>query len=129
MYFLSTLPKRTTPLIALSSGKYSPVATEYDLNHSPIPRWHASMRAARRHGVLEAVCCGTRPSSRVYARAPPVQHLLRSGYKRGLHAFEGGQRHHGRFGTPEEEKGGGRAGGSNCRRVSPRDAALRHALR
>ena len=27
-----------------------------------------------------------------------------------------------------EEKGGGRAGGSNCRRVSPGDAALGHAL-
>ena len=37
---------------------------------------------------------------------PPVQHL-RGGYKRGLHAFQGGQRRHGRFGEPEEEKGGG----------------------
>ncbi|CAM9954885.1 unnamed protein product [Ascophyllum nodosum] len=26
--------------------------------------------------------------------------------KRGLHAFQGGHRRHGRFGTPEEEKGG-----------------------
>ena len=66
------------------------------------------MRAARRQDVLEVVCCGTRPSSRVRARAPPVQHLLRGGYKRGLHAFQGGQRRHGRFGTPEEER---RAGG------------------
>ena len=41
------------------------------------------------------------------ARAPPVEHLLRGGYKCGLHAFQGGQRHRGRFGTPEEEKGGG----------------------
>ena len=41
------------------------------------------------------------------ARTPPVQHLLRGGYKLGLHAFQRGQRHHGRFGTPEEEKGGG----------------------
>ena len=32
-------------------------------------------------------------------------------YKRGLHAFKGGQRHHGRFGTPEEEKVGRRGGG------------------
>ena len=40
------------------------------------------------------------------ARAPPIQHLLRGGYKLGLHAFQGGQRHHERFGTPEEEKGG-----------------------
>ena len=29
---------------------------------------------------------------------------------------------------PDEEKGGGRAGGSNCRRVSTGDAALGHAL-
>ena len=87
------------------------------------------MRPARRQGVLEVICCGTRPSSRVRARAPPVQHLLRGGHKRGLHAFQGGQRHHGRFGTPEEEKGDVGAGGSNCRRVSPRDAALGHALR
>ena len=84
-------------------------------------------RAARRQSVLEVVCCGTRPSSRVHARAPPVQHLLHGGYKRRLHAFQGGQRHHGRFGTPEEETGGGGAGGSNCRRVSPRDAALGYA--
>ena len=41
------------------------------------------------------------------ARTLSVQHLLRGGYKLGLHAFQGGQRHHGRFGTPEEEKGGG----------------------
>ena len=40
------------------------------------------------------------------ARTPPVQHLLRGGYKLGLHAFQGGQRHHGRFGIPAEEKGG-----------------------
>ena len=85
------------------------------------------MRAARRQGVLEVVHCGTRPSSRVRARTPPVQHLFRGGYKLGLHAFQGEQRHHGRFGTPEEEKGGGRAAGSNCRRVSPRDAASGYA--
>ena len=29
---------------------------------------------------------------------------------RGLHSFQGGQRHHGRFGAPEEEKGGGGEG-------------------
>ena len=52
------------------------------------------------------------------ARAPSVQHLLRGGYKCSLHAFQGGQRHHGRFGAPEEEKGCGGAGRSNCRRVS-----------
>ena len=36
-----------------------------------------------------------------------VQHLLRGDYKRGLREFERGQRQHGRFGAPEEEKGGG----------------------
>ena len=72
------------------------------------------MRAARRQGVLEMVRCETRPSSKkgVHFRAPPIQQLLRGGYKRGLRAFQGGQRHHGHyFGTPEEEKGGGGAGG------------------
>ena len=64
------------------------------------------MRAARRQGVLGVVRCGTGPLSRVRARAPRVQHLLRGGYKRDLHAFQGGQRHHGRFGAPEGEKGG-----------------------
>ena len=64
----------------------------------------------------------------VRARAPHVQHVRRGSYKRGLHAFQGGQRHHGRFGTPAEEKGGGGAGGCNFRRVSPGDAALGHAL-
>ena len=57
------------------------------------------------------VRCGTRPSSGVRARTPPVPHLLRGGYKRGLHAFQGGQKHHGRFLAPKEEKGGRGAGG------------------
>ena len=60
--------------------------------------------------MLEVAYCGIRPSSRVCARAPPVEHVIRGGYKRGLHAFQGGQGHHGRFGTPEEEKGAGGRG-------------------
>ena len=68
------------------------------------------MRAAGQQGVLGVVRCGTKPSSRVRAHAPSVQHLLRGGYKRGLHVFQGGERHHGRFGTLEEENGGGGAG-------------------
>ena len=68
------------------------------------------MRAARRQGVLEVVCCGTRLSSGVRARTAPVQHIFRGGYKFGLHVFQGVSRHHGRFGTPEEEKGGGGPG-------------------
>ena len=86
------------------------------------------MRAARRQSVLGVVRCGTRPLSRVRGRAPPVQYLLRGGYKSGLRAFQGGQRHHGRFGRPDEEKGDGGTGGSNCQRVSPRDAVLGHVL-
>ena len=79
------LTKRTTPFLR---------ATEYELGHSSIPRWYASMHAARRQGVLGAVRCRTGPSPRVRARAPPVQHLLRGGYKkRGLDAFQGGQKH------------------------------------
>ena len=56
------------------------------------------------------------------ARAPPVQHLLRGGYKRGLHAFQGGYRYHGRFGIPDEEKGGGGAGGKQL----PESQSSRH---
>ena len=60
--------------------------TEYDLGHLSIPRWHASMRASRRQGVLGVLRFGTGPSSRVHARAPPVQHIFGGCYKRGLHA-------------------------------------------
>ena len=52
-------------------------ATKYDLGHSSVPRWYASMRTARRQDVLGVVHCGIGPSSRVSARTPPVQHLLR----------------------------------------------------
>ena len=74
------------------------------------------------------VRCETRPSSRVRAYAPPVQHLLCGGCKRGLHVFQGGQRHHRHFGTPEEEKEGGNARGTNYRGVSSGNVALGHAL-
>ena len=79
---------------------------------SVIRQLHDSMRASVR--------LDDRVSSRWFAveqglrqgcaRASPVQHLFRGGYKqRGLHAFQGGQRHDGRFGAPGEEKGvGGR---------------------
>ena len=62
----------------------------------------------------------------VRAGAPPVQHVLRSGYKRDLHAFQGGERHNVRFSESEKENGGG---GSNQRRARPGDVALGHALR
>ena len=65
------------------------------------------MRAARRQGVLEVVRYGTGPLPRVRARAPLVQHLLRGDYKRGLHAFQGGQRHYGRFRVLKKKRGRG----------------------
>ena len=83
------------------------------------------MRAARRQCMLGAVRSGIGPSPRLRARAPPAQHFLGGGYKRSLHAFQGGQRHHGRL----MGRGGGGARGSNCRRDNPGDAALGHALR
>ena len=60
--------KRTTLLIEPSPGQYSPFCrtTENDLGNSSIPRWHTSMCAARRQGVLGVVRCRTRPLS------PPI---------------------------------------------------------
>ena len=81
------------------------------------------MRAAQRQGVFGVVPYKTTPSSRVRARAPPVQHLLRGRYNRGLHAFKGGRRHHGRLGTPQKEKedewGGGEATAGESVLVTP----------
>ena len=94
----------------LNSTRLVWLGTEYDLGHSSISRWHASIRAARRQGVLGVVRCETGPSPRVRARAPPVQHIFRGDYKHGLHALQGGQKHHGGFDVPEKEKGGGGAG-------------------
>ena len=65
-----------SPNLPLDSTRPFWRAIEYDLGHSAIPRWHASMRAARRKGVLGLVRCGTGPSSWVRARAPPVQHIF-----------------------------------------------------
>ena len=36
------------------------------------------MHTARRQGVLRAICCGTKPSSRMRSRTPFVQRLLRA---------------------------------------------------
>ena len=50
-------------------------------------------------------------------------------YKRSsLHAFQGGQRLHGRSGALQEENRGG-GGGSNHWRASPGNFAVRHVLR
>ena len=98
---------------------------------SVIRQFHDGMRACVRlddRVCSEVVCCGTRPSSRVRARAPPVHIFFAAVINVASTRFKADKGIHGRFGTPEEEKGGGRAGGSNCRRVSPGDAALGHAL-
>ena len=80
------------------------------------------MRVARRSGVLGVLRCGTGPSLRVRARVSPVQHLLSGGYKLGLHAFQGGQRHHGRSGAHEgKTRGPGEAtAGEPALATSPR---------
>ena len=69
------------------------------------------------------------PSPRVRARAPPVQRLLRGGYKRSLHRFKADKGIMDALVHLRKQKGGGGAGGSNCWRVSPGNAALGHALR
>ena len=58
-------------------------------------------------GVLRRIRGGTGPSSRVRARARPVQHLLHGGYRS---LFNDGRRHHGRLSASEEENAGGGAG-------------------
>ena len=104
---------RTTPLTEPSSGQCSPVLA----CHRIWSRSFANSTMACEHacgsttGCLRVVRCGTGPSPRVRVRALSVRHLLRGGYKRGLHTFQGGQRHHGRFGTPEEDNGGEGGGG------------------
>ena len=57
-------------------GKKELVPLYVYLGHSSIPRWHASMREARRQGVLRVVCCGTGLSSRVRACTPHGQHFF-----------------------------------------------------
>ena len=42
--------------------------------------------------------------------APLLFNIFFAATNNGLQTFHGGQKHHGRFGAPEEEKGGGRAG-------------------
>ena len=114
MYAISALPKRTTPLIEPSYGVYSPVLS----CHKILSRSFVNSTITYEHtcgsmiGCAGVVRCGTGPSSRVRTRVPPVHHFNRGGYKRGPHVFQGGQRHHGRFGTSKEGNGGGGRGGA-----------------
>ena len=55
----------------------------------------------------------------VHSRVPPFNTFFAAVINVTYTRFQGRKRHHGRFGAPEKEKGGGGAGGSNCRRVSP----------
>ena len=43
--------------------------------------------------------------------------------------FQGGKRHHGRFGAAKKQNGGGAAEGSNHQRAVPGDIAVGYALR
>ena len=87
------------------------------------------MRAARRQCVLEVICCGTKPSSRVRNRAPPVQHLLRGGYKRGLHALQGGRRHQDALVHLRKKRGAGGRKEATAGESVLATVALEHALR
>ena len=130
MYALSTLPKRTTPLVEPSSGQYSPVLA----CHRILSRSYVNSTMTCEHGCGSTTgCarsgrCGTWPPSRVRALAPPVQHLLRGGYKRGLHAFKADKGIMDALVYLTKKKGAGGAGGNNCRIASPSDSALGHAL-
>ena len=110
---LSTLPKRTTPLSEplLNSTRPFWRATEYDLGHSSIPRWHTRMRAARRQSVLGVVHCGTGPSLRVRSRAPPVQRLLRGVYDVAYTHFKADKDIMDALVHPRKKKGAGGGGG------------------
>ena len=125
---LSTLPKCTTPLIESFSGQYLPVLECHrkDLGHSSILRWHASMRAARRQGVPGVVRCGTRPSSRVLLAPLLFNIFFASAINMASTRFKADKDIMDVLVHLEGKRG---AGGSNCRRVSPGDAALGLALR
>ena len=65
MYALSTLPKRTTPLIEHPFGQYSPVLACHRLQYLVIHQFHDSMRAC------------VRLDDRVYSRRFAVEQGLR----------------------------------------------------
>ena len=109
---LSTLPKRTTPLTEPSSGQYLPALACHEiLSRSFV---NSTMMAC------EHVCGSTTGCARsglLWNRAfvkgacsRPSCSTSSSRYKRSLRAFQGRQRHYGRFGAFEEENGG-RGGG------------------
>ena len=80
------------------------------------------MRAARRRGVLGVVCCGTGPSPRVRARAPPLQHVAYTRFKADKDILDA-------LVHLREKRERGGAEGSNCRNASLGDAALGYVLR
>ena len=120
-----------TPLTEPSSREYSPVLA----CHKRGSRLFVNAMMACKHTCSSPTGCyrGGSLWNRAFAKGacgtPPIQYLLRGGYKRGLHAFQGGERHNVHFDASEEEKEGGGAGGSNCRKVSPHDAAWGYAVR
>ena len=62
---------------------------------SVIRQFQEDMRACVQLG--DGVCSGWFAVEQDLRRTPPVQQLFRGEYKRGLHAFQEGRRHHGRF--------------------------------
>ena len=103
-------------------------ATEYDLDHSPILRWHASMRRlddgvcsgwfAVEQGLRQGCMFASLLFNIFFSAVINVTFTRLKADKDIMDALV----------HPRKKKRAGRAGGSNYRRASPADAALGHAL-
>ena len=80
--------------------------------------------------MLGVVRCGTGPSPRVRARAPPVQNIFFAVVTNVAYTrFEAGKDIMDALVLLGKKRRAGGAGGSSCWRASPGDAALGHTLR